>query len=53
MVRDRRQHLDNDADQQYIKEQLKLIKELEKSGRHKEAQLVAGELFTWLGWDQR
>jgi len=53
MVRDRRPHLDNEADKEYIQEQLKLIKELENSGRHKEAQRVAGELFTWLGWEQR
>jgi len=50
MVRDRKNNLDNKTDKEYIQEQLKLIKELEDSGRHREAQRVAGELFTWLGW---
>jgi len=50
MVRDRKNNLDNKTDKEYIQEQLKLIKELEDSGRHREAQRVAGELFVWLGW---
>jgi hypothetical protein len=50
MVRDRKNNLDNKTDKEYIQEQLKLIKELEDSGRHREAQRVAGELFTWMGW---
>jgi len=50
MVRDRKNNLDNKTDKEYIQEQLKLIKELEDSGRQREAQRVAGELFVWLGW---
>jgi len=51
MVRDRRNNLDNKTDKQYIQDELKKIKELEESGRHREARRRAGALFTWLGWD--
>lgn len=51
MVRDRRNNLENDADQQYIKQQLKAIKKAKKNGNEAKAQRLADDLFTWLGWD--
>lgn len=50
-MRDRRNNLQNYTDQQYIKQQLKAIKQAKKDGRDREAQRIADDLFEWLGWN--
>ncbi len=51
MVRDRRDNLNNNPDEQYIKQQLKAIKKAKKNGNEAKAQRLADDLFIWLGWN--
>ena len=51
MVKDRHNNLKNPTDQQWIKQQLKAIKEAKKAGNEQKAQRLADELFIFLGWD--
>jgi hypothetical protein len=51
MVKERSNNLDNPTDQEYIKQQVKEIKDAKKAGNERRARRLADELFMWLGWD--
>jgi hypothetical protein len=51
MVREPHNNPENPSDQEYIKRQMKAIKEEYKKGNEVKAQRIADDLIQWLGWD--
>lgn len=51
MVKERSQGSNVKTDQEYIKQQMKAIRDAKKKGEEAKAQRIADDLMTWLGWD--
>lgn len=51
MVKERSQNDTNAADREYIRQQMKAIKQAKKDGDDARAERIANDLYMWLGWD--